>query len=328
MKLESETILVTGGAGFLGSHLVDALITKNKVIILDDFSKGVINNIRHIRFHPNLKLVKGSIQDKAVIAKATKDVSVVFHLAAVVGVKHYVENPLRVIRTNVHGTDFLLEAALKHNVERFIFSSTSEIYGKNPRVPFKEESDRILGPPSVDRWSYSTSKAIGEHLCNAYFRQYKLPIVILRYFNVYGPRQETSEYGGVVSIFIHRVLKNQPPIVYGDGTQTRSFTYVSDSTEGTLLVATNKKAIGETFNLGTKHETSINDLANLVIRLAGKKGLKPVHLPYEEFYGPYYEDLKRRIPDTTKAEKLLGFKPKISLREGLLKTIKWYKAQL
>lgn len=328
MKLENESILVTGGAGFLGSHLVDALIDKNKVTILDDFSKGTMENIRHIAPHPNLMLVKGSILDKSAVEEAVKGASIVFHLAAVVGVKHYIENPLNVIKTNIYGTDNVLEESRKHDVKRVIFTSTSEIYGKSLQVPFEEESDRVLGPPSIDRWSYSTSKAICEHLCNAYFRLYKLPIIILRYFNVYGPRQETSEYGGVVSIFIRRVLNDQPPIVYGDGTQTRAFTYVSDAIEGTLLAAMNDKAVSETFNIGTDQETSINELANLIIELAGKKGLVPIHVPYEELYGAYYEDIKRRAPDITKARKILGFEPKVPLREGLMKTIEWYRARL
>jgi len=320
-------ILVTGGAGFIGSHLCQRLVALGlDVICLDDLSTGRIDYISDLLKKPNFKFVKGNLLQNKTVKKALADVDVVYHLAAKVGVKRYVEDPIGVIRTNVHGTENLLEAALRVGVERFIFASTSEVYGKNLNMPLKEDSNRVLGPPTIDRWCYSSSKALDEHLCNAYYRQYKLPIVILRYFNIYGPRQETSDYGGVVSIFIRRVLRNQPPLVHGKGTQTRSFTYVSDAVDATVQAAASKKAIGETFNIGNSRETTINELARLAVRLAGKSGkLKPRHIPYENFYGAWYEDVPRRVPDATKARRILGFKPRVSLEEGLRKTIEWYR---
>jgi len=329
MRLENKDILVTGGAGFIGSHLVDALVARNRVVVLDNLSKGVISNIKgHLR-NPNFKFIKGDILDRKVVDKTVRNADVIFHMAAVVGVKHYVEDPARVIRTNIYGTDNLLEAAVKYKVKCFVFASTSEIYGKNKNMPLKENCDRVLGPPFIDRWCYSSSKAIDEHVCNAYFRKYRLPLVILRYFNIYGPRQETSDYGGVISIFIRRVLKNQPPLVHGDGKQTRSFTYINDAVEGTIQAAVKDKAVGETINIGSSRETSINELARLIINLTGKSGkLKPKHIAYEEFYGAWYEDIPRRVPDTSKAQKILGFRPKVPLERGLRKTIEWYKQYL
>jgi UDP-glucose 4-epimerase len=322
--------LVTGGAGFLGSHLCNRLVDLGaEVLCFDNLSTGKIEYISKLLERPNFKFVKGDLLNLSEVKKIVKDVDVIYHLAAKVGVKHYVEDPIGVMTTNIYGTHNLLEAAVRRNVKRFLLASTSEVYGKNINVPLREDYERVLGPPSTDRWSYSTSKSVDEHLCNAYFRKYKLPTVILRYFNIYGPRQESSDYGGVVSIFIRRVLENQPPLVHGDGKQTRSFTYVSDAVEGTIQAALREEAVGETINLGNPRETTINELAELIIKLAGKAGkLRPKHIPYEEFYGPWYEDVPRRVPDISKAEKILGFKPKITLEEGLKKTIEWYKQYL
>jgi len=227
---------------------------------------------------------------------------------------------------NVLGTHNLLEAARKRDVSKIIFASTSEIYGKNINIPLKEDDERILGTTRIDRWCYSTSKALDEHTCFAYYRQYGLKTVILRYFNAYGPKQECSDYGGVVSVFIRRILTNQSPQVHGDGKQTRAFTYIDDIVNGTILAAKKEAAIGKTFNLGSNQETSILELANLIIQLAGKeKRLKPIFIPHKEFYGPFYEDVKRRVPDITKARKILGYKPKIHLEKGLLRTLQWYE---
>jgi UDP-glucose 4-epimerase len=236
--------------------------------------------------------------------------------AAVVGVKHYVENPLKVIRENVFGTHNVLEACRKEEVQRLVFASTSEVYGKNTRVPLKEEDERVLGSTSIDRWCYSTSKALDEHACLAFHRMHGLKTVILRYFNVYGPRQECSDYGGVISIFVRRTLNNKPPQVFGDGRQTRAFTYVDDMVEGTILAAQEKNAVGEIFNLGSEREISILRLAELIIELTGKKHIKPVFVSYEDFYGVSYEDVRRRVPDISKAKRILGFEPKITLEDG------------
>jgi len=321
---------VTGGAGFIGSHLCESLVKLGaEVVCFDNLSSGKRDYISSLLDRPNFQFIKGDSQSPSDVREALAGVDVVFHLAAKVGVKRYVEDPLDVIKVNVYGTHNLLEAAVEADVKRFVFASTSEVYGKNPKVPLTEESDRILGPPLIDRWCYSSAKALDEHLCNSYFRRFELPVVILRYFNIYGPRQETSDYGGVVSIFIRRVLQDEPPLAHGDGTQTRSFTYVSDAVDATIRAASEKEAVGETFNLGSQRETTINELAEAVIKLTGKYGrLKPRHVPHKEFYGVWYEDISRRVPDITKAKKILMFEPKVTLEEGLRKTIEWYTQNL
>jgi UDP-glucose 4-epimerase len=220
-----------------------------------------------------------------------------------------------------------LEACVRNGVKKLIFGSTSEVYGKNPKMPLSEESDRVLGPATVDRWSYSVSKSAGEHLCHAFSKKYGLAVTILRYFNVYGPRGGASDYAGVVSLFIRNVLRGEPPLVHGSGLQTRSFTYIRDAVEATIKAAESEEAIGETINIGSSHETSILELANTIIHLAGKKDLQPKMISHEDFYGDSYEDIERRVPSTEKSEKLLGFIPSTSLRDGLKETIEWFSAQ-
>jgi len=322
-------VLVTGGLGFIGSHLCKQLIDHGCYVrCFDNLSRGRLNNVSEIMKKPNVnfEFVKGDLLNFDEVLRAVTDVDVIYHLGAIVGVKNYVENPLKVIEVNVIGTHNLLEVARKKDISKLVFASTSEIYGKNLGIPLKEDAERILGTTSIDRWCYSTSKALDEHACYAYYRQHGLKIVILRYFNAYGPKQECSDYGGVISVFIRRVMSDQPPQVHGDGKQTRSFTYIDDIINGTILASRKEAAIGKTFNLGSTQETSILELANLIIQLAGKESrLKPIFIPYKEFYGPFYEDVERRVPDLTKARRILGYKPKISLEQGLLKTIQWYK---
>jgi UDP-glucose 4-epimerase len=277
----------------------------------------------------NFEFVKGDLLNFDDVIRAVTDVDIIYHLGAIVGVKHYVEDPLKVIEVNVLGTHNLLEAARRKDVSNLIFASTSEVYGKNINMPLKEDAERILGATCTDRWCYSTSKALDEHTCYAYHRQHGLKTVVLRYFNAYGPKQECSDYGGVVPVFIRQILTDQPPQVHGDGKQTRAFTYIDDIVNGTILAAEKEAAIGKTFNLGSNQETSIIELANLIIQLAGKeKRLKPIFVPHEEFYGPFYEDVKRRVPDITRARKILGYKTRIHLEEGLLRTIQWYEQHL
>lgn len=322
--------LVTGGAGFIGSHLCERLIkTGVHVRCFDNLWKGRLDNVAEIMDKQNFEFIKGDLLNFDEVMKAFTDVDIIYHLGAVVGVKHYVENPLKVIEVNVLGTRNVLEAARRRDVRKLIFASSSEVYGKNVNIPLKEEDDRILGPTSVDRWCYATSKALDEHAYYAYHRQYGLKTVILRYFNAYGPRQECSDYGAVVSIFIRRALNNQPSQVHGDGKQTRAFTYVDDIINGTILASEKESAVGEAFNIGSELEISILELANLIIKLAGKEGrLKSIFIPYGEFYGPSYEDIRRRMSDISKARRILGYEPKTTLEEGLRGTIKWYEQHL
>ena len=328
-NLADCNVLVTGGAGFIGSHLCERLLASDaKVTCLDNMSTGKLSNLSQARRNINFKVVRGDILDLKTVKKVVRGVDVIYHLAAKVGVKRYVENPSDVIRTNVLGTHNLLEACRPLSIERFVFASTSEIYGKNPSLPLHEGSDRVLGPPQIDRWCYSTSKSVDEHLCNAYYRRYGLPAVILRYFNSYGPRQDSSDYGGVVSIFMRRALANQPPRVHGDGQQTRSFTFISDVIDATVNACLRKEVIGEAVNIGNPIETNILELANTIIRIAQRqRELKPELISYDKFYGQWYEDIRRRVPDISKAKRLLGFTPKVTLEEGLRKTFDWYRQQ-
>ncbi len=331
MKIEGLRVLVTGGAGFIGSHLVDKLVEKGcEITVLDNFSSGKLDNIAH-HLYPGsrVKLIKGDIRCSSIVEEVVKGCDVIFHEAAVVGVKRYVENPVEVIEVNVLGTHNILEAARKYDVSKIIFASTSEVYGKSLKVPLNEWDDRILGPTYIDRWCYSTSKALDEHLVIGYYRLYGLKPVVLRYFNVYGPRQECSAYGTVIPRFIAQALTNRNLTVFGDGQQTRCFTYIDDIVEATIKAAEVEEAVGKVLNLGSNVETKIIDLANLVIKLTGMEGkVKPIFVPYEEFYGKWYEDLKRRVPDSTEASKLLGFKPEVELEEGLRRTIEWYRKNL
>ncbi len=314
--------LVTGAAGFIGSHLCTRLAARgDEVWGLDDLSKGKLENIEHLLPNTNFHFVPGAITGEEVRELVAKS-DIIYHLAAVVGVKHYVEDPAKVIEVNVCQTLRLLELAWQLG-KKVIFTSTSEIYGKNSEVPFHEDANRVYGPSSADRWCYAVSKSAAEHLCFHYARR-GLPLVILRYFNVYGPGADTSAYGGVATRFINQALNNEPLTVHGDGSQTRCFTYVDDIVGGTLEAGSRQEAEGKIFNLGHRRETSILELAQLILAVSGIKG-EIVFQPYEEFYGPYYEDIPRRVPDLSAAEEILGYRPKVSLEEGLEKTIKWYR---
>ncbi len=328
MKIGKDSrVLVTGGAGFIGSHLVDVLLDRGcSVTVLDNFATGKKENLSSHLGAEKLKLVRGDVCNPRAVNRALESCDVIFHMAAVVGVKQYVEDPLKVIWVNVFGTHNVLEAARRWDVDRVVFASTSEVYGRNPDVPLKEDADRVLGPTGVDRWSYATSKAIDEHACFAYHRLHGLRVTVIRYFNAYGPKQECSAYGSVVSRFVAQALMGKPLTVFGDGRQTRCFTYISDIVDGTMLAAESEGAVGDVFNLGREDETSVLELAQSVIMMAarGKElGLRMV--PYKEFYGPWYEDVRRRVPDIGKARKVLGYEPQVELGEGLGRTIEWYE---
>ena len=314
-------VLVTGGAGYIGSHLVDALIKRgDEVLVIDNLSTGKIENIRHVLGHPTFHFINDSILNEALLERFVPSMDLIFHLAAAVGVRNVLQDPLAAINTNVRGTEVVLGLAFKY-WKRLVLASTSEIYGKASHVPFREDDDRVLGSTAVARWSYSMSKAIDEHFAFAYAVK-GLPVSILRYFNSYGPRLDERGYGSVVANLTRQALRGEPLTVHGDGKQTRCFTYIDDTVAGTLLASEVKEAIGEAFNIGSPNETSILDLAKLIKRLTRSKS--PIAFQaYEAYYGEGFEDPRRRVPSVDKAKRLLGFAPKVDLETGLKKTIAW-----
>jgi len=318
-------MLITGGAGFLGSHLAERLLAEGHTVDLLDLPETFrAGKVAHLNGHPRLNLFPGTLLDKDLLDKLVWQSDTVFHFAAVVGVAHYVAHPYDVLTVNVNGTQLLLDLCLKYN-KKVIFASTSEVYGKSTDIPFCEDGDRLLGPPSIDRWCYSTSKAVGEHMCFA-LRHQGLRFVILRFFNAYGPRLDSIESGRVLSLFIGRCLKGEPLIIHGDGTQTRCFTYVSDAVEGICKAGEAPAAEGEIFNIGTDVETPILELAQKTCDIFGCER-NFIFQNHDEEYGLSYEDIPRRVPSVEKARKLLDFEPRISLDEGLKLTIEAFKAQ-
>ena len=314
-------VLVTGGAGYIGSHLADALIKRgDEVLVVDNLSTGKIENIRHLLAQPAFHFINDSILNEALLERFIPSMDLVCHLAAAVGVRTILGDPLAAINTNVRGTEVVLGLAFKY-WKRLVLASTSEIYGKASHVPFREDDDRVLGSTAVARWSYSMSKAIDEHFAFAYAVK-GLPVSIVRYFNSYGPRLDERGYGSVVANLTRQALRGEPITVHGDGKQTRCFTYIEDTVAGTLLAGEAKAAIGEAFNIGSTSETSILDLAKLIKRLTRSKS--PIEFQaYEAYYGEGFEDPRRRVPSAEKAKRLLGFTPRVDLETGLKKTIAW-----
>lgn len=316
-------VLVTGGAGYIGSHLCDALIAEgNHVTVIDNLSTGKIGNIQHLLGHERFRFVNDSILHEAEVDRLVRKVATVYHLAAVVGVKWVVEDPLGTIQTNLRGTEIVLEKAFKY-WRRVVIASSSEVYGKSEAAPLREDADTLLGPTAVGRWSYALAKALDEHLGFIY-AQKGLPVSIVRYFNSYGPRLDPRGYGSVMARFINQALRNEPLTVLDDGQQTRCFTFVADSVRGTILAATHPAAIGQVFNIGNNREISILELAQKVLAATGSAS-PIVHVPYEQAYGPRFEETRRRVPDISKAEKLLGFRAQVPLEEGLLRTIAYFR---
>lgn len=313
--MNGRHVLVTGGAGFIGSHLADALLARGAhVCALDDLSTGRLQNIGHLEDHPGFQLVVGSVLDAGLVDKFVERADLVMHLAAAVGVRRIVEHPLESLRTNIRGTELVLEAADRYR-KKTLIASTSEVYGKGDNVPFCETDDRLLGPPLRLRWSYSTSKAIDEILAYAYWRDRSLPTVIARLFNTVGPRQ-TGAYGMVVPRFVGAALSGEPIQVYGDGEQTRAFCHVLDVVEALIGLAEHPEAVGEVFNVGSPEEVSINELAARVLAATGSDS--PVtHVPYEEAYDKTFEDLPRRVPDTNKIRGLMAWQPRRNLDQIL-----------
>lgn len=316
-------VLVTGGAGYIGSNLVDALIAQgDDVFVVDNLSTGKIANVQHLLGHERFHFVNDTILNEDLIDRMASQVDQIYHLAAVVGVKYVVEDPLHGIYTNVKGTEVVLEKAYKY-WRRTVIASSSEVYGKSTAAPLSEDSDRLLGPTTVARWSYAMSKAIDEHFAFAYADK-GLPVTVVRYFNSYGPRLDPKGYGSVIAKFVTQSRLDQPLTVFDDGQQSRCFTYVDDTVRGTLLAGTVPAAVGEVFNIGSDRETKVVELARLICDLVGSRS-QVVHVPYRNVFGENFEETRRRVPDVRRAAEKLGFQAETPLDQGLRHTITWFE---
>lgn len=315
--------LVTGGAGFIGSHLVDKLLFSGySVSVIDYLSTGSIKNIAHLADNKNFQFVNEDIITGGSLEELVNGADIVFHLAAAVGVKYIVNDPLGSILTNVSGTERVFQFAFKY-LKKVVLASTSEVYGKSRKIPLEEDDDRTLGPTRINRWSYSASKAIDEHIAFAY-HQKGLPMVILRFFNAYGPRINEQAYGTVVAQFIRQALCGEPVTVHAKGEQTRCFTFIEDMVDGILRASTAREAEGEVLNIGNSREVTILQLAELIKKIT--RSLSPIQfVPYSDYYGQSYEDTPRRVPSVKKAKEMAGFEAKTPLEKGLEKTIEWCK---
>ena len=314
-------VLITGGTGFVGSHLAEAYLDRgDKVDVLDI---GSMMKVKHLMERTGFTLYPESVFNQEMLDSLIMKADLVYHLAAVVGVEHYVADPYAVLNVNVNGTQAVLQTAHKYGT-KVVFASTSEVYGRNPKVPWSEDDDRVLGSTRIDRWCYSTSKAVGEHFCWAFMKK-GLPVVVTRYFNAYGPRLDAVDVGRVITIFMGQVLRNEPVTVIGDGSQTRCFTYISDTVKATVEAGLNPNAEGEIVNIGNDTETTILELAEAMIRVSGARSEVKL-VPKESIYGESYEDIQRRVPDITKMKTLLGVAPEVSLEDGLKATIEWFKS--
>jgi nucleoside-diphosphate-sugar epimerase len=312
-------VLITGGAGFVGSHLAEALLERgDEVFVLDDLSTGSIENISHLKGHPRFHYTIDTVVNEPVLAELIDRCDTVVHLAAAVGVKLIVEAPVRTIETNVHGTEVVLKIANKKK-KLVLIASTSEVYGKSTVVPFKEDADLVLGPTLKHRWAYACSKMIDEFLALAYWKERKLPVIIVRLFNTVGPRQ-TGQYGMVVPNFVRQALAGHPITVFGDGHQSRSFTFVGDVVRAMVALIDEPRAIGQVFNIGNGREISIGDLAMRIKEMTGSQS-PIVRIPYDQAYEEGFEDMPRRVPDISKIRALIGYEPTVELDEILGRVI-------
>jgi len=321
----SLNILITGGAGFIGSHLSELLLYRgHQVIAIDDLSTGRVENIQHLIRQPGFQFVRETILNSQVLDRLASQVQVIIHLAAVVGVKLIVEDPVRTIRINVMGTEAVLTAANRYGC-KVLIASSSEVYGKGNQVPFHEDDDCLIGPTTHSRWSYATSKAIDEFLGLAYCQQFGLPVIIARFFNTVGPRQ-TGKYGMVIPRFVRQALRNEPIEVYGDGQQTRCFADVADVTAAVADLIMHPAAVSQVFNIGSTEEITIEQLARLVVSLAGSRS--EIHfVPYDLAYAPGFEDLRRRVPSIEKLRQLIGYAPRYSLEQTIQRVIAYERGQ-
>ncbi|MDP2921165.1 MAG: GDP-mannose 4,6-dehydratase [Candidatus Omnitrophota bacterium] len=314
-------VLITGGAGFIGSHLSDELLAAgNEVTVLDDLSTGRFENIAHLEKNKSFQFIEGTILNEMLVDKLVERCDVIFHLAAAVGVELVVKKPLESLVTNIKGSEIVLDMAHRYR-KKILITSTSEIYGKNKNGPLKEDDDRILGSPLKVRWGYSTAKAVDEMLAYIYWKEKKVPTIIVRLFNTVGPRQ-TGAYGMVIPRFVNQAIKNEDITVYGTGKQSRCFLHVKDVVGTLIKLMANKDAVGNVFNIGSQEEITIEDLAKKVISFTKSKS-KIVYIPYEKAYEEGFEDMQRRVPDTTKVKNFTGFKPTIDL-DGIIKSVVEY----
>ena len=316
-------VLITGGAGFIGSHLATSLLAKgHEVTVIDDLSTGRLENIAHLDLHPGFRFLRGSVLKEEIVAPLVDGCDVVFHLAAVVGVRLVVDAPIHTIETNVHGTDTVLRCAARRGA-LVIVASTSEVYGKSVALPFREDLDLVLGPPTKRRWGYAASKLLDEFLALAYWKEHQLPTVVVRFFNCVGPRQ-SSRYGMVLPNFVRQAIANAPITVHGDGSQTRSFTWVGDVVSALEALMVERRAVGQIFNVGNDHEVSIGQLALRVKEAVGSSS-DIQFVPYKQAYDGDFEDMPRRIPDITKLRNLVGYRPRVLLPEIIERTIDYWR---
>lgn len=316
-------VLITGGAGFVGSHLAEALLDRgDEVFIIDNLSTGSIDNVVHLKPQPRFHYTIDSVSNEPVLAELIDRSDIVVHLAAAVGVKLIVEQPVHTIETNVHGTEVVLKHANKKK-KLVLIASTSEVYGKSADVPFREDADLVLGPTAKHRWAYACSKLIDEFLALAYWKERKLPVIVVRLFNTVGPRQ-TGQYGMVIPNFVRQALAGQPITVFGDGTQSRSFTYVGDVVRAMVALIDEPRAVGQVFNIGNGNEITIRELAEKIKKMTGSSS-KVVMVPYDQAYEAGFEDMPRRVPDIARIQALVGYRPTVDLDETLTRVIEHFR---
>lgn len=322
----AQNFLITGGAGFIGSHLSELLLKLgHHVVAIDNLSTGQLENIRHLVGTSGFQFVRETIMNSQVLDRLASEADIIIHLAAVVGVQLIVEDPVNTIATNIIGTEAVLTTANRYGC-KVMLASTSEVYGKGLKVPFNEEDDTVMGPTSHSRWSYATSKAIDEFLGLAYFRQFGLPVVVMRYFNTVGPRQ-TGRYGMVLPRFVRQALAGEPITIYGDGEQSRCFSDVADIVDATARLSQHPQAVGQVFNIGSTEEITIRQLAEKVIA-ATRSASKIVYVPYEQAYAPGFEDMRRRVPDVSKIHQQIGYASTYTLEDTLQRVIVYERQQL
>jgi UDP-glucose 4-epimerase len=326
MRSDSVRVLITGGAGFVGSHLAEHLLgLGDEVWAVDDLSTGSIENIEHLKVHPRFHYQIENILNGSALAETVDRCDVVFHLAAAVGVRLIVESPVRTIETNIRGTEIILNLAAKKK-KLVVLASTSEVYGKSNKAPFREDDDLVIGPPVRGRWSYACSKAIDEFLALAYWKEKKLPVIVVRLFNTVGPRQ-TGRYGMVLPSFVRQALAGEPITVFGDGRQSRCFGYVGDVVDALAKLVRTPAAIGEVFNIGSDEEITIGELAERVRRASGSRS-EIVFIPYDQAYEEGFEDMPRRVPSLEKIRRAIGYAPRTPLEEIIQKVFEHERAQL